>query len=111
MTSCRRFSRWLLVLAMMVPVAGAVTPAVAASVAVHTAVHVAATPATAHVGSVVDVSGVLSPHKARSLTLERLVGKTWKPLVRGKSGTTGAFSLTLRAGSKQVTWSIRVVAA
>ena len=101
----RQLSRGLLALAILAALVGVAPPALATSAGVRST----AAPATAYIGSTVVVSGLVTPHKAATLTVERLVGSTWKPLVRTKSGKTGLFSVTLRAPAKPVTWALRVV--
>jgi Regulator of chromosome condensation (RCC1) repeat len=97
----------LLALVLLAAGTATATPAVAATVGVHAV----ATPATARVGSVVVVSGVVLPHQARTVTVQRLVGRAWKPLAHSRSTKAGAFSVRLRAPAKPATWVLRVVGA
>jgi alpha-tubulin suppressor-like RCC1 family protein len=70
---------------------------------------VAATPATAHVTSVVVVTGLVTPHAAGPVVVQRLVGHTWKTVAHGRSARTGAYGVSLRAPRSAATWLLRVV--
>ena len=96
--------------ALMVTAALALLP-VPAVATTHPALHVsaAATPSTALVTSVVRVSGAVSTRTVATVTVERLVGQGWRPLARGRTARTGAYSVALRVPRTAVSWQLRVV--
>jgi Putative Ig domain/Regulator of chromosome condensation (RCC1) repeat len=81
-------------------------PAAAASTS---RITIAASPSTAHVGSVVVVTGVVTPHTSAPVEVQRLVGHTWKALAHSRSSKAGGYMVSLRAPVKAATWQLRVV--
>jgi alpha-tubulin suppressor-like RCC1 family protein len=87
-------------------------PALAASrpATSHIAIHV--TPTTVHVGAVFTVTGATSPRiKGATVVLERRVGTTWRVLAHAKTGTTGLYSVNVRAPKQAAGWALRVTRA
>jgi hypothetical protein len=105
--------RWVAVLVsgavLAVSSPGAVA-AVAAGRAAVTRVTVHASPATVHVGSVLLVSGSVSPRTSTPVVVQRLVGKTWRTLAKG-SASKGSFTVTVKASGKAALWVLRAVRA
>src|SRR4051812_32783774 len=80
-------------------------PAVAGTVS---RITISVSPSTAHVDSVVVLSGVVTPHAQAPVEVQRLVGRTWKALAHSRSSKAGAYSVSLRAPAKTATWQLRV---
>ena len=91
-------------------VAAATTPALATAKPVTSHVSAHATPSTAHIGSAVTIAGATTPRITHSpVTLERLVGATWRVLGHTTTSATGSYAFTLRAPSKPAGWTLRAV--
>src|SRR5450432_1268152 len=74
------------------------TPALAKAPTAKLAVH--ATAASFRVGSTAQLTGSVSPGSVATVTVQRLVGKTWKLLGHAKPTATGIFSFSVKAPSK-----------
>jgi alpha-tubulin suppressor-like RCC1 family protein len=83
--------------------------AAAAAPAAKTKVSAHATPSTAHIGSVLVVSGVVSPRGAGAASVQRLVGHSWRTIGHAKVSAKGAYTLSLRAPKTAASWTLRVV--
>jgi Putative Ig domain/Regulator of chromosome condensation (RCC1) repeat len=86
-----------------------VSTALPAAAAATSRITVAASPSTVHVGSVVVVTGIVTPHTAAPVEVQRLVGTTWKALAHSRSSKAGAYMVSLRAGHAATTWQLRVI--
>jgi hypothetical protein len=82
--------------------AAATAPAAKTRISAH------AVPATVHVGSVVVVSGLVSPRGAGAASVQRLVGHSWRTIGHAKVSAKGAYTLSLRAPKTAASWTLRV---
>jgi alpha-tubulin suppressor-like RCC1 family protein len=94
---------------VLLPVAAA--PAGAAGQVAVTRVGVHVSPATVRVGSVLVVSGSVSPKASTPVVVQRLVGKSWHTVGKGKATAGGSFSFAVRAPAKPAGWVLRVTRA
>ena len=94
---------------MVLPVATA--PAGASARVGVTRVVARMSPATVHDGSVLVVSGSVSPRASGPVALQRLVGKTWRVVGKAKVTTGGSFTCSVRAPGKATGWVLRVTRA
>src|SRR4051812_34197463 len=78
-----------------------------ASAATTSKVTVTATSAEVRPATAYTVKGAVSPHAARAVVLQRLVGTTWTTVASGTSGSTGAFALKVTPKTTG-TWKLRV---
>src|SRR4051794_41980649 len=82
----RRVALLLAITVSLLGLAAAPASAVTAAKVSVTATSAEVRPATAYT-----VKGSVSPHVARAVVLQRLVGSTWTTVVSSKSGSTGSF--------------------
>lgn len=93
-------------------VAGVLTlaaPVQAKAPAARLSVHPAA--ASFHVGSVVLVTGTVTPNGTAPVSLQRLSGTKWVGLAHAKPAATGTFTFAVRAPKTALTWHLRAVRA
>jgi alpha-tubulin suppressor-like RCC1 family protein len=83
------------------------TPALAKAPTAKLSLHTTA--ASFRVGSTAQLTGTVSPGSATTVTVQRLVGKTWKLLGHAKPTARGIFSFSVKAPSKPATWKVRAV--
>jgi alpha-tubulin suppressor-like RCC1 family protein len=117
MRRLRRSWRLSIKLGLALALVGLALPALAApaGAAGHAAVtrvvvHVA--PATVHVGSPLVVSGSVSPRVSGvPVVVQRLVGKSWHTVGKGKATSSGGFSFSVKAPGAAAKWVLRVTRA
>jgi hypothetical protein len=83
------------------------TPALAKAPTAKLAIHTTA--ASFRVRTPVLLTGSVLPGSPATLTVQRLVGKTWKLLGHSKPTAAGVFSFSVKAPSKAVIWKVRAV--
>lgn len=100
--------RWFTALVTLAAMLGLAAPA---SAAAPRRIAVSLSPATAHVGSLVAVTGQLSTKLAGvALTVQRSVGHRWVAVAHVRTQPAGRFALSLRAPRAAATWTLRVIA-